>query len=163
MDAFEALRKRRTVRQFTGESIPRQDLETIVDVGRMAATGSNLQPWEFIVVTDQVMISRLSVAAAWMEKAAAIIAVVMDPASRWWLEDGSAAVENMQIGATALGYGSCWLEGRTRAHEAELKALLGIPDEKRLMTLVPVGVPVAWPEIEKKRLEDVLHWEKYQG
>ncbi len=162
MDAFEALHRRRTVRQFTGELMPRHDLEVIVDAGRMAATGSNLQPWEFIVVTDRAMIGSLSMAAAWMEKSAAIIAVVMDPSSRWWLEDGSAAVENMQIAASAMGYGSCWLEGRTRAHEAELKELLGIPDDKRLMTLVPVGVPVAWPDQDKKPLEDVIHWEKYQ-
>ena len=152
MDTFEVIRKRRSVRAYTGESIPRQDLETIVDAGRMAASGSNLQPWVFIVVTDKAMISKLCIAAAWMDKAAAIIAVVMDPASRWWLEDGSAAVENMQIAATALEYGSCWLEGRTRAHETELKKLLGVPEGKRLMTLLPVGVPVEWPEKEKKKI-----------
>jgi nitroreductase len=161
MDTFEVLQKRRSVRDYTGESITREHLETIVDAGRMAASGSNLQPWVFIVVTDKAVITKLCIAAAWMEKAAAIIAVVMDPSSRWWLEDGSAAVQNMQIAATALGYGSCWLEGRTRAHEEELKTILEIPDEKRLMTLVPVGVPVAWPEKEKKTLKDVLRWESY--
>ena len=161
MDTFEVLHKRRSVRAYTGESISRNDLETIVDAGRMAASGSNLQPWVFIVVTDREMISKLSLAAAWMDKAAAVIAVVMDPSSRWWLEDGSAAVQNMQIAATALGYGSCWLEGRTRAHEGELKDYLGIPEEKRLMTLLPVGVPVEWPEKEKKNLKDVMRWEKY--
>ena len=161
MDTFEVLHKRRSVRAYTGESIPRNDLETIVDAGRMAASGSNLQPWVFIVVTEKEMISKLCLAAAWMDKAAAIIAVVMDPSSRWWLEDGSAAVQNMQIAATALGYGSCWLEGRTRAHEGELKDYLGIPEEKRLMTLLPVGVPVEWPEKEKKALVDVMRWEKY--
>jgi nitroreductase len=161
MDVFEALRKRRSVRQFTGEKIPTEHLETIASAGHMAATGSNLQPWVFIVVTDRELITQLSIAAAWMEKAAAIIAVVMDPTSRWWLEDGSAAVENMQVAATALGYGSCWLEGRTRAHETELKEILGIPEDRRLMTLLPVGVPVEWPDKEKKPLSDVIHWEHY--
>lgn len=163
MDALKALRRRRSVRNYTGEPIPRKDLETIVDAGRLAATGSNLQPWEFIVVTERDMIDRLKVAAAWMDKAAAIVAVVMDPSSRWWVEDGSAAVENMLIASTALGYGSCWLEGYTLRHEDELKQMLGIPEEKRLLTLVPLGVPVEWPTKEKKSLEEVLHWERYRG
>ena len=161
MDALEAIRQRRSVRSYTGAPIPKEDLETIVDAGRLAATGSNKQPWDFIVVTEREMIDQLKVASQWMDKAGAIIAVVMDPSSRWWLEDGSAAVENMLIAATALGYGSCWLEGYTLPREEEFKALLGIPKEKRLLTLVPLGVPVEWPTKAKKPLAEVLHWEKY--
>jgi nitroreductase len=161
MDALEAIRKRRSVRAYTGETIPQEDLETIVDAGRLAATGGNRQPWEFIVVTDRDMIEQLKVAALWMDKAGAIIAVVMDESSRWWLEDGSAAIENMLLAATALGYGSCWLEGWTLRHEDEFKALLDIPTEKRLLTLIPLGVPLEWPAKEKKSLEEVLYWEKY--
>jgi len=161
MDALEAIRKRRSVRKYTGEPIPREDLEKIVNAGRLAATGNNRQPWDFIVVTDREMIEQLKVAARWMEKAAAIIAVVMDPSSRWWVEDGSAAVENMLVASTALGYGSCWLEGNTLPREEEFRELLGVPKEKRLLTLIPIGVPVEWPTAEKKSLEEVLHWETY--
>lgn len=161
MDALEAIRKRRSVREYTGEPIPRQDLETIVDAGRLAATGSNKQPWDFVVVTDRGMIEQLKVASLWMEKAGAIIAVVMDPSSRWWLEDGSAAVENMLIAATALGYGSCWLQGYTMPREEEFKVLLEIPQELRLLTLVPIGVPLRWPTKEKKTLDKVIHWDRY--
>ena len=161
MDALEAIRRRRSVREYTGEPIPREDLEKIVDAGRLAATGNNQQPWDFVVVTDREMVEGLKVAAQWMEKAGAIIAVVMDPSSRWWLEDGAAAVENMLIASTALGYGSCWLEGYTLPREEEFKELLGVPAEKRLLTLVPIGVPVEWPTKEKKSLEEVLHWERY--
>lgn len=162
MDAIEAIRKRRSVRDFTGETIPREDLETIVDAGRLAATGSNRQPWDFIVVTEREMIEKLKVASKWMEKAGAIIAVVLDPSSRWWIEDGAAAIENMLIASTALGYGSCWLEGYTLPREEEFKQLLKVPAEKRLLTLVPIGIPTEWPTIEKKSLEEVLHWEAYR-
>ena len=163
MNALEAIRKRRSVRKYTGEPIPKKDLEKIVDAGRLAATGSNQQPWDFIVVTDRAMIERLKVAAEWMDKAAAIIAVVMDSSSRWWVEDGSAAVENMLIASTALEYGSCWLEGYTLPHEEEFKQLLDVPKGKRLLTLIPIGVPVAEPTGEKKKksLQEVLHWERY--
>jgi nitroreductase len=161
MEALEAIRKRRSIRRYTGDPIPREDLETIVDAGRLAATGNNRQPWDFIVVTDREMIEQLKVASWWMEKAGAIIALVLDPSSRWWLEDGSAAVENMLIAATALGYGSCWLEGYTLPREEEFKGLLGVPEDRRLLTLVPIGVPAESPAPEKKSLEQVLHWERY--
>ena len=161
MDAIEAIRQRRSVRKYTGDPIPREHLEQIVDAGRLAATGNNRQPWDFIVVTDREMIDELKVASRWMEQAGAIVAVVMDPDSRWWVEDGAAAVENMLIASTALGYGSCWLEGYTLPREDEFKKLLGIPDNLRLLTLVPFGVPDEWPTREKKSLDEVLHWERY--
>ena len=161
MDALEAIRMRRSVREYTGEPIPHEDLEKIVDAARLAPTGWNRQPWDFIVITDVEMIQKLKIVAQWMDKAGAIIAVVMDPSTRWWLEDGSAAVENMLIASTALGYGSCWLEGYTLPREEEFKKLLGVPKAKRLLTLVPIGVPVEWPTIEKKPLEEVIHWEMY--
>lgn len=161
MDAFEAIRRRRSIRKYTGDRIPREDLKKIVDAGRLAASGHNRQPWDFIVVTDRGMISKLTVAADWMDKAAAVIAVVIDPSAEFWLEDGSAAVENMLVASTALGYGSCWLEGDTVPLEEQLKELLGIPEKRRLLTLVPVGVPAEWPVKEKKSLEEVIHWERW--
>lgn len=161
MEAFEAIRKRRSVRTYTGAAIPREDLEQILDAARLAATGGNKQPWEFVVVTDKGAIGKLKIAAEWMDKAGAIIAVVMDPGSRWWVEDGSAAVENILIAATALGYGSCWLEGWTLPHEEEFKKLLDIPQQRRLLTLVPIGVPTEWPDRQKKSLAEIVYWEKY--
>jgi len=161
MDTFEAIKKRRSVRKFTGDSIPREDLEKIVDAGRLAASGNNRQPWDFIVVTDRSMIDQLKIAAEWMHTAGAVIVVVLDPTSRWWLEDGAAAIQNILIASTALGYGSCWLEGYTLLHEGYFNDLLGVPDEKKLLTLIPIGVPVEWPSKEKKPLEAVIHWERY--
>jgi len=161
MDALEAIRKRRSIRRYTGDPIPREELEAIVDAGRLAASGYNRQPWDFIIITDLGMINKLKVAAQWMDKAAAIIAVVMDPSAEFWLEDGSAAVENMLIASTALGYGSCWLEGDTLPLEKELKSLLGVPKERKLLTLVPIGVPAEWPTKDKKPLENVIHWESW--
>lgn len=163
MDTLDAIRKRRSVRAYTGEPIPREDLETIIDAGRLAPTGHNTQPWEFIVITDPEMIAHFKVAAEWIDQSGAVIALVMDPESRWWIEDGAAAVTNMLLAATALGYGSCWLEGRTLRHEDTFKTLLNVPANKRLLTLVSIGVPEAWPIKEKKALADVLHWETYRA
>ena len=161
MDALEAIQKRRSIRKFTGDIVPRADLEKIVDAGRLAASGSNRQPWEFIVVTNRETIDQLTVVGKWMGKAGAIIAVVLDPYSHWWREDGSAAIENMLIASTALGYGSCWVEGDALPREEEFKTILYVPKGKRLLALVPIGVPEEWPTIEKRPLESVLHWQVY--
>jgi nitroreductase len=161
MDTLEAIRKRRSIRRFTDDPILKADLVTIVDAGRLAATGSNRQPWDFIVVTDRKMIERFKVSSAWIGKAGAVIVVVMDPGSRWWVEDGAAAIENMLLASTALGYGACWVEGDALPREALFKTLLGVPVEKRVMALIPIGVADETPSPEKKRLEQVLHWERY--
>lgn len=161
MDTLEAIRKRRSIRRYTDDAIPKADLETIVDAGRLAATGSNRQPWDFVIVTDRAMIAEFRVSGAWIASAAAVIVVVMDPRSRWWIEDGAAAIQNMLLACTALGYGSCWVEGDALPREEQFKALLGVPAEKRVMALVPIGVAAESPAPEKKPLEQVLHWEKY--
>jgi nitroreductase len=163
MDAFEAIHRRRSVRGFTGAGVAREDLLKIVDAGRLAASGNNRQPWEFVVITRRETITALAADKPWLEQAGAIIAVVLDVSSRWWLEDGAAAVENVLLAATALGYGSCWLEGFTLRNEEAFKTLLGIPPEKRLLTIVPIGVPSEWPVKDKKPLEAVVYWERYPG
>ncbi len=161
MEALEAIRRRRSVRRYTGEPVLRSDLEAIIDAGRLAATGHNRQPWDFVVVTDPTIRERLSLGKAWLLEAGAIMAVILDPTARFWIEDGAAAVENMLLAATALGYGSCWLEGNTQSREDELKSILGVPEHLRLFTLVSVGVPAERPTKDKRTLEDVLHWEKF--
>jgi nitroreductase len=161
MDTLEAIRKRRSIRRYSNDSIPKVDLETIVDSGRLAATGSNQQPWDFIIVTDQAMIAQFNIAGTWIEKARAVIVVVMDPVSRWWIEDGAAAIENILLASTALGYGACWVEGDALPREEQLKTMLGVPAAKRVMALVPIGVAAESPAPEKKALNQVLHWERY--
>ena len=161
METLDAIRDRRSIRQFTGEVVPRSDLQTIVDCGRLAASGSNRQPWEFVVVTNRPMLESLAVAGAWIAKAGAVVAVVMDTSSRWWVEDGAAAIENMLLASVALGYGACWVEGDALAREEELKNVLGVPASKRLMALVPIGVAAHVPVVDKRPLDEVLHWEKY--
>ena len=161
MDALEAIRKRRSIRKFTGQSISKEDLEVIVDAGRLAATGSNFQPWDFIVITEPEAIVHFSAGAEWVANAGALIVVVLNPQTKWAVEDGAAATQNMLIAVTSLGYGGCWLEGTVGTREQDFKDYLHIPDDKRIFTLVAIGVPDEEPVKEKRSLNQVLHWEKY--
>jgi nitroreductase len=160
MDVFDAIRSRRSVRKFTGEPVPREDLLKIVDAGRLAASGHNLQPWEFIVITGRDMIERLR-ARDWMNQAGALVAIVLDSSSRYWLEDGAAAAQNMLLACTALGYGACWVEGGIIPHEEEYKLALGVPPDRRMIIVLAIGKPAEQPEKVKKNLEQVIRWERY--
>ena len=57
--------------------------------------------------------------------------------------------------------GEAWVEGDSLPHEEEFKTLLYIPKGKRLLALIPIGVPEEWPTIEKRPLESILHWQVY--
>jgi nitroreductase len=161
MDTLEAIRKRRSIRKYTGAPMPRSHLETIIDAGRLAASGYNDQPWDFIVVTQKEILQHFISLGSWIDKVGAVVAVILDPSSPFWMEDGAAAVQNMLIACTALGYGSCWLEGYAQIHEEEYKDLLKIPAGKRLFTLVCLGIADENPNPDKKSLNHVLHWEHF--
>jgi len=122
MDALEAMRTRRSVRTLEPVEIPREHLEAIVDAGRLAPSGRNAQPWEFIVITERETIARLAAVQGLVGQASAVVAIVADEkGSRYWLEDASAAAENMLLAIHALGYGSRWIEGTLLPKEAQAK------------------------------------------
>ena len=163
MDALEAMRTRRSVRTLEPVEIPREHLEAIVDAGRLAPSGRNAQPWEFIVITERETIARLAAVQGLVGQASAVVTIVADEkGSRYWLEDASAAAENMLLAIHALGYGSRWIEGTLLPKEAQAKEVLGVPVEKRLVIMLPIGKPVYPDEPkQKKPLDEVLHWERY--
>ena len=163
MDVLEAIRSRRSAKALEPVEVPREDLETIVDAGRLAPSGKNTQPWEFIAITDPDTITRLAEVQGLVGQASAVVAIVADEqASIYWLEDASAAAENMLLAIEALGYGSRWIEGTLLPKEAWAKGVLGVPDEKRLVIMLPIGKGVYNDQPkQKKPLDEVLHWERY--
>ncbi|MEM3004737.1 MAG: nitroreductase family protein, partial [Candidatus Bathyarchaeia archaeon] len=141
MDALEAIRGRRSVRRFLPTALSREIIETLVDAARHAPSAMNLQPWEFVAVTDQEMrrrIADLTDYGKFIADAPLCIAVFCRE-SKYYLEDGSAAVENILIAATALGLGSCWVAGDKKGYAETVRELLSVPVGYRLIALVPVG------------------------
>ena len=106
---MEAIVKRRSVREYLPKEIPQEILIKLIDAARLAATARNEQPWEFVVVTDKQKKAKIAGISApngaFMAEAGAVIAVFcLD--SKYYLEDGSAATENILIMAADLGLGS---------------------------------------------------------
>lgn len=163
MDAIEALKTRRCVRSFKPDPLKKETIEDLIDCGRHAATARNEQPWEFVVVTDPALRKQIADATdfgKFIANAPACVAVLCAE-GKYYLEDGAAATQNILVAARAHGLGSCWVAGDKKAYAAEICALLGAPERYRLISLVALGYPAESPNIEKRKLDEVLHWEKF--
>ena len=163
MDAITVLKTRRAVRAYTGEPVAREILEDIVDCGRLAASAINIQPWEFVVITDRAMLARVAAIAEYgkfiAQASACILVLCRD--TKYYLEDGSAATQNLLLAARAHGLGSCWVAGDKKPYAETIRELAGAPAGLRLVSLVGLGRTTEKPAPEKRPLADVLHWEKY--
>jgi nitroreductase len=163
MDAIEMLKTRRSVRAYTRAPVPRKIIEDIVDCGRLAPTANNVQPWEFVVITDPELLRRIAVITEYGKfiADAPVCVVVLSRDTKYYLEDGSAATENILLAARAHGLGSCWVAGDKKPYASEICRLVGAPRGCKLISLIPIGYPAESPEKSKRPLSDVLHWEKY--
>jgi len=163
MDAMEVLRTRRSVRVYQSEPVPREVIENIVDCGRLAASANNAQPWEFVVVTDLSNLRKIAAATDYGSfiAQAQVCVVVLCRDTKYYLEDGSAATENILLAARAHGLGSCWVAGDKKPYAAEICRLVGAPSGSKLVSLIPIGFPAENPEKSKRPLSEVLHWERY--
>jgi nitroreductase len=163
MDAIEVLKTRRSVRAYTSAPVPREIIEDIIDSGRLAATAINIQPWEFVVVTEPEMLRRIAETTDYGKfiSTAPVCVVVLCQETKYYLEDGSAATENILLAARAHGLGSCWVAGDKKPYAAQICRLVGAPHGYKLVSLIPIGYPAEHSEKPKRPLSDVLHWEKY--
>ena len=164
MDALTAIAARHSVRKYIAKPVSKPILEKIVDAGRLAPTARNEQPWEFIAVTDRERLKKIGEATdtgKFIIDSGACIAVVCK-ATKYYLEDGCAAAENMLIAATALGVQSCWVAGDKKAYASTILTLLDVPADYKLVALLALGY--AEDEVKtyiKRGLDRVLHWEKF--
>ena len=109
---IEALKARRSCKDFAAKPVPAGILTELVDVARYSPSGANKNAWRFIIITERATLDRLSQisrACAWLSSAQAGIAVVVDPkATRYWLEDCSVAAYSIWLAGEARGIGVAW-------------------------------------------------------
>jgi len=163
MDAIEALRTRRSVRVFEKRAVERGLIEAIVDCGRLAASARNEQPWEFVVVSDASLRGRIGGATdhgRFIAEAPVCVCVFCED-SKYYLEDGAAATQNMLVAAHALGLGSCWVAGDKKPYVDSVRSMLGVPETHRLVSMIALGYAAKVSNPSKRSLEDVIHWERY--
>jgi nitroreductase len=164
MNALDVIKTRRSVREYSDKEIPKEDLKEIIDCGHMAATARNIQPWKFIVVQDKEKLAKISELAknGFFIKGANAAVVVFSEDTKYYLEDGSAAICNIMLAANALGIGSCWIAGDKKDYCEDIKKLFNAPAEMKLVGMVSLGyAKEAVAEKEKKSVDEVLKWESF--
>ena len=110
---LDMIRKRRTIRQFTGEDVSQEQIETLLEMAMCAPNRLDRRPWHFVVIRDKVLQKQIADSLRihpYLETAPVVIAVCGLPeVSSTWLMDISAATENMMLAATAMGLGATWI------------------------------------------------------
>ena len=163
MDAIECLKTRRSIRSYKPGPVDPKVIEDIIDCGRLATTAINIQPWQFIAVTERETLAEIGGMTnhgKFIADASCCVAVFCDK-GKYYLEDGCAATQNILLAAHAHGLGSCWVAGDKKPYVGEMGRLLGVPDNYTLVSLIAIGHAGSVPSPAKKTLEEVLHWEEF--
>ena len=164
METFDAISKRASVREYQSQPIKRDLLEKLVDAGRRAPTARAVEPWEFVVITDKEILKQLGKIAdtgSFIKDAAACIAVFCQD-TKYYLEDGCAATENILLTAEDTGLGACWVAGDKKPYAKEVSKVLNAPAGLKLVSLISLGWPrVEARQIKKRGLNNVIHWERF--
>jgi len=167
-DLFELIRSRRSVRAYTAEALPKEELLTLIDAARWAPSAVNGQPWSFVLVTRPDIIRLLGsltdylVVNRHVRRAAAIIVVCADPrGSRYYRMDCAFAAQNILLGAHGLGLGACFVGA---FDEEGVKEALDVPDHLRVTGLITLGRPAEEPAAPPRlAVREITRWETYSG
>ena len=170
--AITNIMTRVSVREFTGEKISEAQIDTLLRAAMAAPSAINKQPWAFIVVTDEAMIEKLGEALPYSRcsnhPAVAIIPcgdlskAIEGEMAAFWINDVSAATENLLLAAHAMGLGAVWTGLHPDMNRAQMvQQMLGLPEHIIPLCIVPVGVPAEHPAVKNKYLPENIHYNKW--
>ena len=166
------IHSRKSVRQYTGQPVTKDELTTLVKAGMAAPTAVDKRPWAFVIVTDEEMLSKLAEglpSSRMIVKARSAIVVcgVMSKAlsgkgKEFWVQDTSAATENILLAAESMGLGAVWTGMYPMEDNvAFVQKVLGLPSDVIPLSLVAVGHPVGVEKPKNKFDPTNIHWEKW--
>jgi len=168
MELMQAIRARRSIRNYLDRPVEEEKLLAVLEAGRLAPSARNMQDWRFIVVSDPATRQRLAEAAKgqqFVAQAPLVIAacgtsdLVMTCGQPAYAIDVAIALDHMTLAAASLGLGSCWIGA---FYEDRVKQILAVPPEVRVVALLPLGYPADMPAPRpRKSLEDIAareHW-----
>ncbi len=167
MELKEALLKRRSVRKFTDEPVPEEMIEELLHAAMSGPSACNRKPWDFYVITNEEILEKLKDASNYTKFAAKLAIVVCGNLSRalplqlapYWIQDCSAATENMLLRITDLGLGAVWcgIHPQKRA-EKRVADLLGLGAKQIPLNIVFIGRPGEEPEARDQYEEKCVHY-----
>lgn len=163
---LDLIKKRRSIRKYSDEPVSDGDIRALLEAAMAAPSANNAQPWEFIVVREESLRQKLAQTHPWstMCARAPVVFVVCGDERRsgHWVEDTSAATENLLLAVTALGLGAVWVAVYPHAEREEhVRKALNIPRGLRVLCLVPVGHPAETKPPRTQYDERRVHYDGY--
>lgn len=170
---MDIIHQRKSVRNYTDKQVSKDQLEEMVRAGMAAPTAVNKQPWAFIAIDDRATLDKLSEGlpyAKMLENASAAIVVCGDLSKalkgweqEFWIQDCSAATQNVLLAAEALGLGAVW----TAAYPAEdrmqiVTDILNLPEHIVPLNVIPIGYPKGVEKPKDKWKPENLHWQSWK-
>ena len=171
-NTLEIIHQRKSVRNFTPQEVKKEQLQTLIKAAMAAPTAVNKQPWAFIAIKDRDILDRLGEKlpyAKMLKKVNAAIVVcgdlnktLEDWEQEFWIQDCSAASQNILLAAEAIGLGAVW----TAAYPAKdrmqtVSEILGLPESIIPLNVIPVGYPKGVEKPKDKWKPENLHWEQW--
>ena len=167
MELKEVLLKRRSVRKFTEESISDEMIEELLHAAMSGPSACNKKPWDFYVITNPQKLEELKVSSMFTKMSSPLAVVVCGDLSRalllkmaeYWIQDCSAATENILLRATDLGLGAVWcgIYPQKKAIE-KVQKILEIPKSQIPLNLIFIGHPAEEPEARDQYEEKRVHY-----
>jgi nitroreductase len=171
---LKAIQERRSVFRFKPDDVSQDKIDAILEAARWAPSFVNSQPWNIVVVKDKETRRKLreipiTITSLGIEESPVTFVVAVDPAKdpHHYVEDGAAATENMALAGHSMGLGSYWVgvydasDNRTSSEE-KVKNLLSIPKEHRVISMLPVGVPLMMFHKDRKQTAEFVHHGKFR-
>ncbi|HEB31752.1 MAG TPA: nitroreductase [Spirochaetes bacterium] len=170
MTVEDAIKARCSVRSYADRAVEAEKIKQVLEAARLAPSAGNRQEWRFVVVTDKNKMVQLAEAAAgqmFVSRAPCVIACCaetdfheMKCGQLTYPIDLAIAIDHMTLRAVELGLGTCWIGA---FYEAEVKKILNIPEEIRVVELLPIGYPADKGRPRKKRhdLDKIVFYENW--
>ena len=157
MDTIDAIHTRRSIRRYTDKRVEAKLVEEILRAAMQAPSAGNQQPWHFMIIDDREILDKIPAVHpyAQMVREAQVAILVCGDTSKelyegYWVQDCSAATQNLLLAAHALGLGAVWCGIYPRKERVdEFRKLFSLPTSVMPLALVPIGYPG-----EKKGRED---------
>ncbi|TRX66275.1 nitroreductase family protein [Carboxylicivirga sp. M1479] len=167
-----SIHNRKSVRHYTNQKVSAEVLTTLVKAGMAAPTAADKRPWAFVVIEERNVLDSLSTLSPYtkmLEQATAAIVVcgdmdkALDGVARdYWIQDCSAATQNILLAAESMGLGAVWtgvypIEKRV----VEVRNVIEAPESIIPLNVIVLGYPTGEDKPKNKWDESKLHWEKW--
>ena len=166
-DVMRCIKDRRSIRKFDHAcDVEEEKIQICLEAARWAPSASNMQPWHFLIVRDKAtraQLAELHPYGKFMADSPVVFVPLGDPErhTKYWHSDTAVAIQNFLLAAHAQGLGTCWAGVVGASFEKDMKKVLSIPENLRIIATVAVGYPTERPTKERQSLEDLVSYEKY--